>query len=129
MENLFDANAWAIAYIAAHEDRALLDDTHPHHLAAYYFMEELVGPIAEECWQGILVVVKRKPSTYVVGMLAAGPVEDLITYSGLEFIDRIELEARQSPDFRRMLHGAWEIGNSEIWTRVEAARGPSESAT
>ena len=65
MDNSFDTEAWATAYIAVHEARASLDDTHPSYLAAYYFMEELVGPIAEECWQGILAVVRENPSEYV----------------------------------------------------------------
>lgn len=123
-----DIEAWATAYIAVHEARASLDETHPGYLAAYHFMDELVGPIAEECWQGILAAVHRRPSDWVLGMLAAGPVEDLLACSGVQFIERIEIEARQNPDFRRMLHGAWRSGAPEIWARFVAARGPSENA-
>jgi len=128
MESSTDIEAWATAYIAVHEARASLDESHPDFLSAYRFMENLVGPIAEECWQGILAVVRKKPSDWVLGMLAAGPVEDLLMCSGPEFIERIEIEARQNPDFRRMLHGAWKSGSPEIWARFEAARGASENA-
>ncbi|WP_425476665.1 DUF6869 domain-containing protein [Solilutibacter tolerans] len=91
-------------------------------------MVELVGPAAEECWDGILAVVERRPSEKVLGMLAAGPVEDLINHSGNEFIDRIEERSRRDPFFRQMLHGVWESGSREVWARVEAARGVNGNA-
>ena len=128
MGDPLDIDAWATAYIAVNEAHANLDESHPDFLAAYYFMGELVGPLAEECWQGILAVVRKKPSDWVLGMLAAGPMEDLLMCSGPLFIERIELEARRSPDFRNMLHGVWQSSTPEVWARVVAARGPSENA-
>lgn len=77
MKKPIDIEAWASSYIAVNEARATLNESHPDYLSAYEFMDELVEPIAEECWQGILAVVSKKPSDYVLGMLAAGPVEDL----------------------------------------------------
>ena len=129
MESSFDVEAWASAYVAVHEARAHLDENHPDFLAGYHFLGDLTGPLAEECWQGILAVVRRRPSDWVLGMLAAGPLEDLLIRSGSEFIERVEVEARQSSDFRLMLHGAWESGTPEIWARVEIARGAPENAT
>ena len=123
MRETIDIEKWATAYISVHEARASLDEAHPDFLAAYYFMDELVGPIAEECWQGILAVVRKKPSDSVLGMLAAGPVEDLLEQSGSQFIERIETEARRDPTSRSMLNGVWKSGSPEVWTRLEAARG------
>ena len=119
---------WADAYIRVHEASASLQESHPDLLAAYEFMDELVGTIAEECWSGIIAVVERRPSERVLGMLAAGPVEDLLHYSGANFIDRIEERSRLDPLFRQMLHGVWKSGSTEVWTRFEAARGVDTDA-
>jgi len=87
-------------------------------------MDKLEGELAEDCWQGILAVSNRNPSDYVMGILAALPLEDLIHYSGAEFIHRIEMEARKSPLFRILLYGVWQCGTSnDIWRRVQVARG------
>jgi hypothetical protein len=118
---------WADAYIRVHDAGAGLDENHPDYLAAYEFLDELTGPRAEECWLGILAVVARRPSEKVLGMLAAGPVEDLLECSGDRFIDRIELQASRDPVFRRMLHGAWKSGSDDTWARVVEARGPEDA--
>jgi hypothetical protein len=125
MSTRIDIKAWAEAYIRVNEDHAITDESHPDYLAAYEFMDELIGQLAEDCWLGILEVVKLKPSDWVLGMLAAGPVEDLLEYSGAEFIERIEIEAQKNKDFRQMLQGTWESGSPEVWQRFIAARGLS----
>ena len=119
---------WAEAYIRAQDSYEDLDESHPDRQAIYEFMVELTGNVAEECWAGILEVVKRRPSEKVLGMVGAGLLEDLLDGSGPQFIERIELQARMDPVFRRMLHSAWEIGPPEVWARVELARGTPENA-
>jgi hypothetical protein len=123
MTDFPDIEAWAEAYIRVHDANASLDSTHPDYLAAYEFMADVAGPKAEECWAGILAVVRRRPSEKVLGMVAAGLVEDLLDEAGPLFIERIEAEARRDPIFKAMLNGVWESGTPEVWARVEAARG------
>jgi len=118
-----ELKAWAEAYIRVHEDRATLEKTHPDHAAAYRFMGELAGQDAENCWQGILAVVSMKPSDWVLGMLACGPVEDLLNYSGVKFIKRVEAQAASDDSFRQMLHEVLECGDSKVWKRLVKARG------
>ena len=78
-------------------------------------------------WRFILKVVAKQPSEWTLGMLAAGPIEDLIGVSGDEYIERIEAEARRDPLFRRTLHGVWQTtSRQEVWDRVVRARGPDE---
>lgn len=75
-------------------------------------------------WQFILAVLARRPSERVLGMLAAGPLEDLLAYAGKFYIDRVELEARRNPAFRHLLGGVWQNRTpDELWRRVEAVRG------
>ncbi|MBV6836809.1 hypothetical protein KWH01_05840 [Xanthomonas campestris pv. merremiae] len=80
-------------------------------------------PGSEESWATILAILAKNPPDSVIGVLAAGPLEDLIQDSGLHYIDRIELEARRNPAFRQLLGGVWRSGTPEVWARVEAARG------
>ncbi len=117
-----DIDRWAEAYIRVHDAEASLDESHPDYLATYEFMEKLIGPRAEQCWSGVLAVVSRRPSERVLGMLAAGILEDLLDDSGPVFIDRIEEQARLDPVFKRMLGGIWQSGSPEVWARLEAAR-------
>lgn len=128
MDRWSNIGEWADAYIRAHGESGWPDESHPDVLAAEEFMVELMGPVAEECWEGILAVVERRPSERVLGMLSAGPMEDLIHYAGSEFVERIEERSRLDPVFRQMLLGVWETGSREVWVRVEAARGADADA-
>jgi hypothetical protein len=78
----------------------------------------------EDRWNAILKILSLNPPQSVIGVFAAGPLEDLIADHGAEFIDRVELEARRSPAFRYLLGGVWPRGGSEeIFSRLEKARG------
>lgn len=80
-------------------------------------------------WQFILKVVAKRPSEWTLCMLAAGPIEDLIGECGDAFIDRIEVEARRDPVFRRALHGVWKSTSSQdVWNRIVQARGPEQES-
>ena len=111
---------WATAYIQAQEDPTLLTvENHPLWWAVENFMLPADGPPAGDCWATILEVLSRNPGEQVLGMLAAGPLEDLIEYHGTDFIDRIEDEARRSPIFRELLGNVWESSTPEVWGRIE----------
>jgi hypothetical protein len=77
---------------------------------------------AEDGWLCVLEVLSRTKSEQVLGILAAGALEDLISEWGPEFIDRIEMEARQSTDFRALLFGVWESSDPGVCARVAAAK-------
>lgn len=112
---------WADAYINAQLDPGLLRGDHP----LWWAVEDLMLPQepehAEDCWRVILRVLAQEPPEKVLGILAAGPLEDLIERHGALFIDRIEEEAKIDPAFRELLRGVWESGQHEIWARVQRA--------
>jgi hypothetical protein len=118
---------WVEAYVLAHRERP----TTAEQQADAAFASEPVysfflgaEPQPEAIWCFILKVVAKRPSEWTLGMLAAGPIEDLIGVCGDDFIERIEAEARRDPVFRRTLHGVWRTTSSEdVWARVVAARG------
>ena len=57
-------------------------------------------------------------------MLAAGPLEDVLTEHGPAIIDEVERRAGRNAKFRHLLGGVWEGGiPGEIWERVCRARG------
>ncbi|WP_425599522.1 DUF6869 domain-containing protein [Xanthomonas phaseoli] len=115
-----DIEAWASAYIACQQDGSRANENHRLWWAVERFMD---APGSEESWAAILAILAKNPPSSVIGVLAAGPLEDLIQDSGLRYIERIELEARRNPGFRHLLGGVWKSGTPEVWMRVEAARG------
>ncbi len=76
----------------------------------------------EHAWQGILATLADDRSKPFLPILAAGPLEDLLSYHGPAFIERVEKEASQNPDFAWLLGGVWQFEmTDEIWARVQAA--------
>ena len=114
---------WATAYIALQQEGGRSLDGHPLFWAAMQFMLPGHSASTEDCWATILEILSRNPPESIIGILAAGPLEDLIDAAGPEFIERIELQARRDPAFRHLLGGVWASSTPDIWARVEAARG------
>ena len=62
----------------------------------------------------------------VCGVLAAGPVEDLLSFHGHRFIERFEEEARRDRRMAWLLGGACQFQmGEEIWQRVRLAADDS----
>jgi len=60
------------------------------------------------------------------GLLAAGPLEDLLADRGCEVIDLVEQLAKQQPEFRKLLSGVWKHGmDDELYARVQKASDPT----
>lgn len=55
----------------------------------------------ERAWHIILAIIERDPPIWVLSILGAGPMEDLLRAHGVDFIDRIEQEAAQNVRFLR----------------------------
>jgi hypothetical protein len=71
-------------------------------------------------WEAILKIVADPRGEPYLGHLAAGPVEDLLTHHGEQFIEQVEAAARKDPTFARMLAGVNKFMMSdEIWRRVQ----------
>jgi hypothetical protein len=74
-------------------------------------------------WEFVLEAYERELSPGVIGVLAAGPLEDLLARQGAEFIDRVEELARKDPKFNYLLGGVWRNKmTDDVWQRVQAAR-------
>jgi len=77
----------------------------------------------ETAWLAILQILQRGLTEEQTELLAAGPLETLLSWHGAVFIDRVEDQARSDPRFNHLLGGVWrQEMPEEIWGRVEKAR-------
>jgi hypothetical protein len=75
----------------------------------------------ETLWLLILEIHHQDQSIAIQQVLSAGPVEDLLAQHGDAFIDRVEVEARQDPQFAKLLGGVWKNSMSDaVWNRLQA---------
>jgi hypothetical protein len=93
----------------------------------YYWAEskltDYIETDPELVWKLLLNILSREISQWAVGLLAAGPLEDLLSDYGPQLIDRVEKEARINPKFRIALTGVWQGGmTDDIWKRVQEAQ-------
>ncbi len=76
----------------------------------------------ETAWAAIVDIVRREPDEEILAVLAAWPLEDLLSHHGEAFINRAEAAAQQDPRFRRVLAGTWRADmTQDVWKRVLAA--------
>ncbi len=124
-----ELDEWVSAYIDAYKQPDASGYEGPHGWAIDEFMATGVNHKSdiEDYWRAILAILARNPPERVPGMLAAGPLEDLIHSYGSDYIDEIETEAGRNPAFRQLLGGEWESSTPGIWARIEKARGDASS--
>lgn len=78
------------------------------------------------CLAAILEVLNRIDASApnrLLGVLAAGPLEDLLEHQGATVLEQVNLLARRDPRFRLLLNGVWDSGISpEILARLAQYR-------
>jgi hypothetical protein len=93
---------------------------------AWQRLDDLVRCEPEEAWKVIEAIRQANGSDRILGILAAGPLEDLLAKHGDQFIDRVETLARRDKQFRKLLGAVWRNAISEkVWLRIRAVAGPS----
>jgi len=95
----------------------LVDDWIAYHAAggrasdprfsAWAEVDDLVRRDPESGWSVTLDLIVAASDDRILAKVAAGPLEDLLTRDPERFVDRVELEARRDPKFRRCLTGVW----------------------
>ena len=117
----------AEAYVKRYAERVVVDkDNVFTEQDINWWAEEQFQKLAhddpETLWLLIQRVLQLTEKPDVLGILAAGPLEDLINFHGAAFIERIERKAASDAAFRELLWGVWRSSTPDIWARVEAAR-------
>ncbi len=81
---------------------------------------QMIQDDPDATFQFILDVLKRDSDWPVIGTLAAGPMEDLLSTHGDKVIERVEAQAKVDPIFAKMLGGVWKLRMSdENWSRLQ----------
>ena len=80
---------------------------------AYEVLSGLEHKNPERLFRILRLIVDKNDTEKILGMVAAGPLEDLIVGEhGDKFVDRVLDLARQDKRWRRILGGVW-VGRSE----------------
>ena len=91
-------------------------------LVAYLDLLDCATQQPETAWSTICEICELPEAKDVLGLVGAGPLEDLLTVHGPTFIERVAAQARKSILFRSALSGVWKSGMSEdIWVKVQGA--------
>jgi hypothetical protein len=89
----------------------------------WQILEDLVIDNPIKAWNCILNIVNMCDNDIVIANLSAGPLEDLISRHGADFIDLIEKEAKINERFRLTLGGVWKnAADDAVWLRIERLR-------
>jgi hypothetical protein len=95
-------------------------DEREEHAWAFMVPAEEAHDNPELAWACILYALERAEFREHLGALAAGALEDLLSYHGPSYIERVESLARSNPRFALMLGGVWQFQMSpEIWAKVQ----------
>jgi hypothetical protein len=74
-------------------------------------------------WQFIVAVNQRTLSPKVTSVLAAGPLEDLLSNWGEDYIEQVEQLAQKDSNFNFLLGGLWKNKMTDsVWSRVNRVR-------
>lgn len=99
------ARGWAL-YELVQDDPAI----------AWEIIKTVVGRYPEKDFYAI----EKSEAQEVVGNLAAGPLEDLLSASGRIFIEAVEAEARRDRRMAWTVGGVWQLTMpGDIWARVQ----------
>lgn len=74
----------------------------------------------ERAWNFILMALESPICQPHLGVLAAGPLEDLLSHHGEDFIQRVEAETKANAKFAHLLGGVWQSQMTDaIWSKVQ----------
>lgn len=119
-EGVHTVEALADVWLAEHR----VDDGDPEEMAWSDLCVFELDAHPEELFAFILRAIRKAENAWQVGLLAAGPLEDLLTAQGPAFVDRLEDQARRSARVRYALTGVWtqDLPDPDVKARIEAAR-------
>lgn len=82
-------------------------------------LRDLIEHAPDDAYDVIRELVRQAPSPYVLSIVAAGPLEDLLSDWGERFIDRLEADARDDPKLMAACAGVWKLYMpDEVWDRL-----------
>lgn len=80
---------------------------------------DLIAHAPEDAYEVVRELVREAPSPYVLSIVAAGPLEDLLSDWGERLIDRLETDARDDPKLMAACAGVWKLYMpDDVWDRL-----------
>ncbi len=93
---------------------------------AFTALSDLCETNPDLCWELIDEIRRNDGSDVILANLAAGPLEDLLVQHGSRFIERIEKQAKNDEQYRKLLGAMWQNDiPDDVWKRVKRVAGPS----
>ena len=87
---------------------------------AWYSVDAMSDP--EDAWSKILKLLAAANSDLQVSLVGAGPLEDLLTYHGDEFVERVEASLDSVPSLQAALgHVVFSGVKPEVLERLRSA--------
>ncbi|RWR14774.1 DUF6869 domain-containing protein [Paenirhodobacter populi] len=119
-QDIHTVEALADLWLADHRT----DDGDPEEMAWSDLCVFELDAHPEVLWAFVLRALRKAENAWQVGLIAAGPLEDLLMKHGAAVIDRLEEQARRSPRIRYALTGVWtqDIADEGIRQRIDTAR-------
>lgn len=91
---------------------------------AHEELADLCESTPEDAWEVILALVKEARSDSLLQAIGAGPLADLMTLHGEEYIAQVEREAAANSRFLRAMAGAWLDGEATpVWKKYYQIAG------
>jgi hypothetical protein len=118
-------SAWLGYYQELQEGGNLSGQASPD--SPYYWAIDALDDICrsqpELCWTLILRLSDRATLDLQLSSIAAGPLEDLLSRNGIDFIERIEIEANQNEKIKNILNWIWRNTiEFNVWDRIQRFR-------
>jgi hypothetical protein len=78
----------------------------------------------EMCWEAIVAIIRTDSSDFILGNLAAGPVEELLARHGPRLIERITSDSKRNQQIPKMLKSVWRNDiDQETWSKIAQLAG------
>ena len=92
-------------------------------------ISDLIRHAPDDAYEVIRELVRQAPSPYVLGIVAAGPLEDLLSDWGERVIDRLETDARADPKLMAACAEVWKLYMpDEVWSRLRSLVGGEDGS-
>lgn len=102
-----------------HQEETYDDEDSELHWTDDHLINLMIKGEIDELWEFVLRTYRKDLSQEVIGILAAGPLEDVLAAKGEEYIGRVEILAGNDSKFRYLLGGVWQNSmTDEVWGRV-----------
>jgi hypothetical protein len=109
------------AWIVAQDTKTDAPDHNPNNWAIQLSVRWHLSNKPEKLWRLICAVLERDVSDEVLMMVACGPLEDLLSSWGQDYIERVEELAASDARFRRILRAVYRRSMAlDVWSKLQA---------